>query len=86
MTKVKEINIKELSVLLANYEQDEPYKNGESPPDLWTWKKIQWELSRPHHGDCTNEPMTCMRCFMEEVVKKAKWILGQLQEKPLESP
>ena len=74
----KGFNLKTLSVLLANYESDEPYKEGEKPPDMWTWDRIQEELKKKHYGDCTQAPQTCMRCFMENVVKKAKWILSQL--------
>lgn len=67
-----------LSELLCNYECDTPYDEGESPPDMWPWEKIEECLKLDHCGDCVNVPATCPRCFVEDVLKKATWISERL--------
>ena len=38
--------------------------------ELW---KIYWEVGdNPHHGDCTNVPMSCSRCYMDDLIGLAK--------------
>ena len=77
MTKI--VNVGRLAELLADWECDCPYRDGEEPTTPnWKWAHLQVFSQEDHHGDCTNEPFTCNRCFAEEIVNKARWIISQL--------
>lgn len=80
----KPITAADLAVLLANYEVDEPH--GSSLPGAndggygtFTLADLEWMAMQPHHGDCTNEPESCQRCFAECVLHKARWIAERIE-------
>ncbi len=64
--------------LIANYESDEPYEEGEEPCLSFSLKELHDWKELDHHGDCVNMPMTCMRCFAERCWHKACWIVDNL--------
>ena len=73
------IDPQKLACLLACYETDEPHVDlpqcpaSNHYPEV-DWKTLQEQSRSEHAGDCTNEPQTCLRCWAEMIVHKAKWI------------
>ena len=68
--------VKELSVILFDYESNEPYSVGESigTDYVHDWDYIEKQLKREHSGDCTNQPWSCITCYAEHIVRKAIYI------------
>ena len=57
-----------------------------SSPELVEGHLMRWRsfyvpsLTAPHHGDCVNVPITCMRCLTEAWYKMADNIIAATQE------
>ncbi len=43
----------------------------------WSTAFPQW-LASEHYGDCTKQPITCMRCFAEHYAPMARAIVAAL--------
>jgi hypothetical protein len=64
------------TLFLSNeYEADAiEYENWPVEDDYERFKIILQEFGRDHHGDCTGEPYTCLKCVAEEFLLQAKRI------------
>ena len=72
--------------MVADYECDRPYKEGEEivvnpghEEQVFEW------LTEEHNGDCTGAPFTCCRCLAEDWMREAKFYHGEIH-KALSSP
>jgi len=54
--------------------------DGETAPV--TTEAFQAYLKERHRGDCTSEPFTCTRCWAEDGLKEAEWLIAALREEP----
>lgn len=72
MNQRQQPTVREMAVLLANYESDEPYEeNEEASTTFYDWPKRERDLN----SECwCNMPITCMKHFAEGVMHKARWL------------
>lgn len=70
------MNYQILACGLWSYEVDEPHQENEEKPFFPSieWEEIESHLQTEHCGDCVNLPATCVRCYAEDIVRKAKWL------------
>lgn len=62
-------------------------EQGDREHDLWdveadvAWfKRLEVAMLEPHHGDCTNVPMGCTRCHLEDYTDIARRIIAALHQ------
>jgi hypothetical protein len=80
-----EEKIKQLCCLLASYEMDEPHIpipglfDEENLYPEFDWEKFEKNFLKTEHcGDCMGLPAPCNRCFGENILHKAKWIVERM--------
>jgi hypothetical protein len=44
------------------------------------WKRLVPSLNEEHFGDCTNDAMSCKRCYIEGFYGEAKLIINTIKE------
>lgn len=71
------MTVEKLARLLMGYEVDGPHTGLYASDRYFSFSEAQLQefLAGAHRGDCTKEPMTCMRCVAEDATHKARWIL-----------
>lgn len=69
--------VRRLAELLGSYESDEPHESDEINGHYPDVPVGDW-LLLAHEGDCTGLPATCLRCFAENVTRKARWLAERL--------
>lgn len=70
------MTVERLAYLLARYDLDPPYGDGEEPPSVSLADFRSW-LDGPHEGDCTGAPGPCARCHAEYWLEIAEWVIAQ---------
>ncbi len=71
----------DLARLIMMYDSDGPHFDLEQSEQYYpevTIGQLREYLAEKHCGDCTNMPMTCMRCFAEDALHQADWLLDRL--------
>jgi hypothetical protein len=76
---------RKIAEALASYECDEPHvglfgDQDQVYPDF-PYEKIRDGIEDDHVGDCTNDCMTCVRCYLEAITHKARWIADYIEKK-----
>lgn len=76
------IDTKRLACLLWSYESDEPHTEGwESYFYPIVMKSdIDKCLNEEHDGDCIGKSSPCNRCYAEQVMHKAAWIVDHIND------
>jgi hypothetical protein len=74
MNKLRE----QIAISLKARDEEWPF---EEAAGWWTiWQR---GLTEPHFGDCIKEPNSCLRCYLEKLLKDADAIIALLQPRLL---
>lgn len=73
------MKVEQLAEALWRYEADAPYLEGEVVPDTgdYPFSQLEQWSREPHDGDCTGVEKPCCRCFAEQLLHKARWLVEQ---------